>query len=628
MKKQKWKPNLSILRTFSFILFGFIIYIFYASELRERLENILFDYRTRVKPSSKENTDIQVLCLNEHDLHSLKPLPKSADHFVFLLSELQKSTPKAIVLLIPHHDLDYESPGTLNLFNYMRQNPNIYLGIFEYHETSAHLKSKPQNFSSVLKIYGANTFKNFRQQVIRSYPIASYFGEDLEWSLPVQVALDLSSPSNKNAINAMLKEKTKAWTQTKSKKNLPQTLINFRDPQQLNQIQWGHIPASLNHKIVLIGYDAFRKRDITFLEGSHINTPWEGEEGKEEQGVPFVKLISIVLENLLSGSWLREASLGFTIVQTTLSSGLCFLVWKLNPSLAVSLFMLILASLSYLNSLLFAYLNLYIPLADCFLFSTFSALLAAFRKSSEDSRRRLKKSLALSSQEELSAVQGKFLNLFSFELSALNQRIAEIFNPKDHKYSTHPQLVPVQKIYQSSLELKDYLAGIKQYALLSSEQSYEPRISKLNVNLLVQRLLNQFELLIAEAKVRISIDNPVSAYHVLADEVLLEPILFNLISNAIKYSRHEGLIKIGFKKTHRKKLCISIQDHGQGMSAEFHEKIFEKFYRIKNDQVYSIKGHGLGLYLCQYFAEKMQSKITVQSQLGQGSTFSIELNLC
>ena len=110
-----------------------------------------------------------------------------------------------------------------------------------------------------------------------------------------------------------------------------------------------------------------------------------------------------------------------------------------------------------------------------------------------------------------------------------------------------------------------------------------------------------------------------------ADKQRLKQILMNLLSNAIKYNREDGSVKIECRVVNNgSNIRILIYDTGIGIAPNNIEKIFEPFHRIHtgNNQ---IEGSGLGLAIVKKLIEAMHGTIVVESQEGQGSTFSIEL---
>ena len=103
-------------------------------------------------------------------------------------------------------------------------------------------------------------------------------------------------------------------------------------------------------------------------------------------------------------------------------------------------------------------------------------------------------------------------------------------------------------------------------------------------------------------------------------------VFLNLVNNAIKYSSDEGTIRIeGYVKDEN--VYIEVIDRGVGMSQEMLSHLFEKFFRGDSNKTRGIKGTGLGLVIAKGIVEAHGGSITVKSQLGEGSTFSVILPL-
>jgi two-component system, OmpR family, phosphate regulon sensor histidine kinase PhoR len=111
-----------------------------------------------------------------------------------------------------------------------------------------------------------------------------------------------------------------------------------------------------------------------------------------------------------------------------------------------------------------------------------------------------------------------------------------------------------------------------------------------------------------------------------SDKEALTEIIINLIDNAIKYSGDKKRIEISVKEENHFGL-ISIKDYGVGISVPDQKHIFDKFYRVSTGNLAKSQGTGLGLSLVKQLVEKMNGKISVVSELGQGSTFLLYLPL-
>ncbi len=116
------------------------------------------------------------------------------------------------------------------------------------------------------------------------------------------------------------------------------------------------------------------------------------------------------------------------------------------------------------------------------------------------------------------------------------------------------------------------------------------------------------------------------AENVLADREAISIVFSNLVENAIKYGRDEGHVeaRVGRSGIYA---TVSVKDDGIGMSAADREKVFEEFYRARNELTASIPGTGLGLSLVKRLTELHQGTVTVESALGQGSVFTVSLPL-
>jgi len=109
---------------------------------------------------------------------------------------------------------------------------------------------------------------------------------------------------------------------------------------------------------------------------------------------------------------------------------------------------------------------------------------------------------------------------------------------------------------------------------------------------------------------------------VLANKQNMEEVLTNLFANAINYTLGEGKITVS-ARLEKHHLCISISDTGLGIAEKELGRIFDRFYRVKNDKTRYIIGTGLGLPIVKSIIEAHDGMIQVESKPGHGSTFSV-----
>ncbi len=117
---------------------------------------------------------------------------------------------------------------------------------------------------------------------------------------------------------------------------------------------------------------------------------------------------------------------------------------------------------------------------------------------------------------------------------------------------------------------------------------------------------------------------------ILGDKLRLNQILINLLSNSIKYTQKEGHIELQIRKleqfsAHHVRLQFVIWDNGMGMSEEYVKIIFEPFSREESARIEGIQGTGLGMAITKNLVDLMGGCISVESKLGEGSRFTVEL---
>lgn len=146
---------------------------------------------------------------------------------------------------------------------------------------------------------------------------------------------------------------------------------------------------------------------------------------------------------------------------------------------------------------------------------------------------------------------------------------------------------------------------------------------KISVRLMVNQTVDLFKELLERKGLAINCDITEDVI-VFADKDMLLTVLRNLISNAIKFSSKGDVIQV-FSEKKKTDVVISIKDEGTGIKAENISKLFKKSEHVSTYGTDGEKGTGLGLLLCQDFIEKHGGKISVDSELDQGSTFKFAL---
>ena len=130
----------------------------------------------------------------------------------------------------------------------------------------------------------------------------------------------------------------------------------------------------------------------------------------------------------------------------------------------------------------------------------------------------------------------------------------------------------------------------------------------------------------AEAKgIRLDMQVPRDIAAVAVDKDLFRIALNNLLNNAIKYNHSGGSVVLAAEEA-GSDVVISVRDSGIGMASADQARVMEKFYRVAESGEQARGGHGLGLYLAKQIVELHHGQLTLESELGHGSTFAIHLN--
>jgi len=113
--------------------------------------------------------------------------------------------------------------------------------------------------------------------------------------------------------------------------------------------------------------------------------------------------------------------------------------------------------------------------------------------------------------------------------------------------------------------------------------------------------------------------------YVNADYTRITQVLLNLISNAIKYGNHNGWVEVSLSDV-KKKVKIEIRDNGPGIAKEHINRVFERFYRVEKSRSKKQGGTGLGLAIVKHIIEGHDSRITIDSEINEGTTFTFYLD--
>lgn len=175
-------------------------------------------------------------------------------------------------------------------------------------------------------------------------------------------------------------------------------------------------------------------------------------------------------------------------------------------------------------------------------------------------------------------------------------------------------------IQEQTKRLSNLVTNILKLNKLENQQIY-PNVEKYYLGEQICEVMLEFESVWEEKNIEIIVDIDEDV-QIEADKELLSLVWNNLMSNALKFTDEDGKVSLSLKKDENY-VYVEIQDTGCGMSVETGKNIFKKFYQ--GDTSHATKGNGLGLALVKRVIDICGGEISVSSQLGEGSTFTVKL---
>lgn len=148
---------------------------------------------------------------------------------------------------------------------------------------------------------------------------------------------------------------------------------------------------------------------------------------------------------------------------------------------------------------------------------------------------------------------------------------------------------------------------------------------KTNIDELLLSVLQHEEIHLEKKNIEVKVDLPNHIPAIYVDVLYFQKLLFNLLDNAIRFSKENGTIMIKVTPLTDEELGISIQDFGEGIPGNEIPHIFERTYRVEKSRNLQFGGAGLGLAIAKTIAESHDGIINVSSKVGEGSTFTIIL---
>ena len=227
-------------------------------------------------------------------------------------------------------------------------------------------------------------------------------------------------------------------------------------------------------------------------------------------------------------------------------------------------------------------------------------------------------------QKKLSDIKNDFINNMTHELKTPISTVSlasEMLGDSSMEKSKDQVSHYVRIIKEENQRLGLLVENILQTAVLDKGQ-FKLRPQEVDVHEIIDRAISNIRLQVEKRGGEIHLEKNAKENILMADRVHLTNIIYNLVDNALKYSEEKPTIKITTENINGG-IQISVSDNGIGISKENQKKIFETFYRVPTGNIHNVKGFGLGLSYVKAAVEKHGGTVSVESEIGKGSTFKI-----
>lgn len=233
----------------------------------------------------------------------------------------------------------------------------------------------------------------------------------------------------------------------------------------------------------------------------------------------------------------------------------------------------------------------------------------------------------------------EFLSIASHELrtplTALNMQVQLLHRLLfEEPFSKHPKIAKFVKVLDSSgSQLEQFLKLVNNLLDVTriSAGKIPLNLEEVDLSMIIQNVIERYQSRSTEAGCILEF-KAAGPIRVFLDPLRIEQVLVNLLTNAMKYGSGKP-IRIDIKESgkavrlnlqhHGETVRVEVQDHGIGIAKDDHERIFDRFERAASPK--SFRGFGLGLFITRQIIEAHGGKIWVESELGKGSIFIVEL---
>lgn len=403
-----------------------------------------------------------------------------------------------------------------------------------------------------------------------------------------------------------------------------QAYIDYGRPGSIETVKFedildGKVPAeTFTGKLVMIG-DDFQKNLANM-----IRTPFN----RSPVAMTYLDMHANMVETFIRNSAPIKSPSWFDFLITSIVSLITIVaVLTMRPAKGLLVLLGTLGGVVALSGIFFMPFGVWLPLAHpllaifiCYYFFIPYRLIIENRRSWEYYQKH-------QLLQQVEVLKTNFISMMSHDLKtpiARIQGMTDVILKDSPTPLTTGQREAIDHIKNSGDDLLRFINAILNYAKIESE-GVELHTESRDVNELLTSVIRKNEFLAKVKNIEL-LPELEPLFSIRIDPELMKQVFSNLVENAIKYSPEGSKILITSEERDGH-VVVQVADQGPGIPQDELANIFMKFFRSRNAKASPIKGSGLGLYLAKYFVELHQGRIHVESQIGQGSTFTVELPL-
>jgi two-component system phosphate regulon sensor histidine kinase PhoR len=229
-------------------------------------------------------------------------------------------------------------------------------------------------------------------------------------------------------------------------------------------------------------------------------------------------------------------------------------------------------------------------------------------------------------QKRLIALKNDFIGNMTHELKTPIATVSVAVEALQHFNALQDPVRTKEYLDISAGELQRLSLLVDKVLKLSlfEKQEIELKNETFDLKALAEEVIASMRLQFEKCQARLRIDAEGTDFFLRADKLHITSVLYNLLDNALKYTHLQPSIQVDLV-AETDQLALSVTDNGVGIAAAYREKIFEKFFRVPTGDRHNVKGYGLGLSYVSYVLQRQGGHISVESELGAGSRFTVKI---